>query len=73
MSINDSKIEFIEDDRLTDLAGGSLVVGGLKNLTGLASVMDSNKRKTMKNCLKLILERSCFSGGKAVSTKEWDY
>jgi hypothetical protein len=25
MSINDSKIEFIEDDRLTDLAGGRVL------------------------------------------------
>ncbi len=58
MSINDSKIEFIEDDRLADLAGG------LEYDTVLASEMHSKKLKTIKNCLKRILEGSCVPGGR---------
>jgi hypothetical protein len=56
MSINDSKIEFIEDDRLTDLAGGS------EYETVLASEMHSKKLKTIKNCFQRILKRYCFYG-----------
>ncbi len=53
MSINDSKIEFIEDGRLTDLAGGAK--------TPVARSM-FDEGNTMKNCFQRILKRYCFYG-----------
>ncbi len=55
MSINDSKIEFIEDGRLTDLAGG------VAEMTTMDTLVTPVKKALNLSLLLGILQRSCFS------------